>query len=144
MYIDNILTLLASFLEILSCIARLSTSGSHQTDLSARTGILADNGRMTDMLVITSTMGMLQRVHCHTTGLGPAVTFYFAFVISFQQGLVDTTASGDDFNDCCLALRPSYVTSGAGLLRGSTPARRGRMRSVRQARQCQARRLHEL
>ena len=55
------------------------------------------------MLVITTTVRMLHRVHCHTTDLGPAVTFDLVFVIStasFQQGLVDTTTSGDDSDDC--------------------------------------------
>merc|ERR1719477_565037 len=44
-------------------------------------------------------MGMLDRVHGHTTDLGPAVPLDLVLVVStagLQDGLVDTTAAGDD------------------------------------------------
>jgi len=51
------------------------------------------------MLMITSTVGMFNGVHAHTTDLGPAVTFHLVLVVStssFQQGFVDTTSACND------------------------------------------------
>ena len=51
------------------------------------------------MLVVTTTVGMLDRVHGHTTDLGPAVPLDLVLVVraaGLQDGLVDTTAAGDD------------------------------------------------
>merc|ERR1719461_2790016 len=51
------------------------------------------------MLVVTTTVGMLDGVHGHTTDLRPAVPLDLILVVSasgLQDGLVDTTAAGDD------------------------------------------------
>jgi len=53
------------------------------------------------MLVVTTTVGMLDGVHGHTTHLRPAVTLDLVLVVSttgLQHGLVDTSTSGDDAN----------------------------------------------
>jgi len=53
------------------------------------------------MLVVTTTVGMLHGVHGHTTHLRPAVALHLVLVVGttgLQDGLVDTTATGDDAN----------------------------------------------
>ena len=53
------------------------------------------------MLVVTTTVGMLDGVHGHTTHLGPAVPLHLVFVVGtagLQDGLVDTATSGHDAN----------------------------------------------
>ena len=54
---------------------------------------------MTDVLVITTTVGVLYRVHCHTSHLGPLVAFHTVFVIapaSLEHGFVRTATAGDN------------------------------------------------
>ena len=51
------------------------------------------------MLMVTTTVGMLDGVHGHTTDLGPAVPLGLELVVGatgLQHGLVDTAAAGDD------------------------------------------------
>ena len=51
------------------------------------------------MLMVTTTVGMLNGVHGNTSNLGPAVTLHFVFVVcptGLQHGLVNTTTSGDN------------------------------------------------
>merc|ERR1719336_3171587 len=58
-----------------------------------------DSGGLTNVLMVTTTVGMLDRVHGHTTDLGPAVPLDLVLVVraaGLQDGLVDTTAAGDD------------------------------------------------
>merc|ERR1719220_2542192 len=50
------------------------------------------------MLMVTTTVGMLDGVHRHTSDLGPAVPLDSVLVVrtaGLQHGLVDPTASGD-------------------------------------------------
>lgn len=46
-----------------------SAAGSNETDLLARGGPAADSGSVTNVLVVTTTVGMLHGVHAHTTHL---------------------------------------------------------------------------
>ena len=51
------------------------------------------------MLMVTTTVGMLDGIHSHTANLGPAVTLDLELVVGasgLQHGLVDTTAAGDE------------------------------------------------
>ncbi len=53
------------------------------------------------MLMVTTTVGMLDGVHSHTTHLGPAVALHLVLVVGasgLQHGLVNTAASGNDAN----------------------------------------------
>ena len=43
--------------------------GGNKTDLATGRGASLDGGRLTDMLVVATTVGMLHRVHSHTTHL---------------------------------------------------------------------------
>lgn len=51
------------------------------------------------MLMVTTTVGMLHRVHGNTTHLRPAVTLHLVLVVGttgLQDGLVNTTTAGND------------------------------------------------
>lgn len=51
------------------------------------------------MLVVTTTVGMVDRVHGHTTNLGPCVTLGLVLVVrvtGLEHGLVNTATTGDD------------------------------------------------
>ena len=53
------------------------------------------------MLVVTTTVRMVDGVHSHTTSTGPVVTLSPVFVVStasLEQRLVDTSTTGDDSN----------------------------------------------
>jgi len=69
------------------------------TYLSTRAGSSLDSRSFTNVLVVTTSVGMFNGVHSHTTNLGPAVTLRLVLVISsacLQHGLVDTTTTGND------------------------------------------------
>jgi len=74
-----------------------SAAGSNETDLATSRGVSAHSGGVANMLMVTTTMGMLDGVHGHTTDLRPAVTLHLVLVVrttSLQHGLVDTTTTG--------------------------------------------------
>lgn len=53
------------------------------------------------MLMVTTTMRMLDGVHGHTSNLGPRVALHSVFVESaagLEDGLVDSSTSSDDSN----------------------------------------------
>ena len=61
--------------------------------------VAADGGGVTDVLVVTTTVGMLNGVLGNTTDLGPAVALDGVLVVgtaSLEEGLVDTSTTGDD------------------------------------------------
>uniref|UniRef100_A0A2P2MDN4 60S ribosomal protein L8-3 n=1 Tax=Rhizophora mucronata TaxID=61149 RepID=A0A2P2MDN4_RHIMU len=69
---------------------------SNETNLLARRGITPDRACMSNVLVITSSMRMLNWVHCHTTYLGPAIPLHSVLVVgitSLQQGLFSPTST---------------------------------------------------
>jgi hypothetical protein len=75
-----------------------SPPGSDETDLLARGGVTADGGGMTNVLVVTSSMGMLHGVHGHTTHLRPAVPLHTVLVVgvtSLQHGLLSPTPTSN-------------------------------------------------
>merc|ERR1719369_1766611 len=88
-----------------------SPPGSNQTDLATSTGSSLHSGGLSNMLVVTSSVGMLHRVHSNTTHLWPAVPLNLVLVVasaSLQHRLVNTTTTsnysdhgsvggGDDF-----------------------------------------------
>jgi len=73
--------------------------GGNETDLATSRRSSLDSGGLANVLMVTTTVGMLDGVHGHTTDLGPAVALDLVLVVStasLQHGLVDPTASGDD------------------------------------------------
>merc|ERR1712227_1145080 len=54
------------------------------------------------MLMVTTTVGMLDGVHGHTSNLGPAVPLHSVFVVGsagLEHGLVASTATSNDADD---------------------------------------------
>eukprot|EP01084_Bolivina_argentea_P013458 25266_1 len=74
-------------------------AGGDEADLLAR-GAVATNGRgVTDVLMVTTTVGMLDRVTGDTTDLGPAVALGAEAeegVTGLEDGLLDAATAGDD------------------------------------------------
>jgi len=78
------------------------SSGGNQTDLLTGRGITLHGRRVSNVLVVTSSVRVIHRVHSHTTNLGPAVTLGLVLVVDnsgLQEGLVDTTTSSDETDD---------------------------------------------
>ena len=51
------------------------------------------------MLVVTTAMGMLDRVHCHTSDVGPVLSLGLGSMVgvaSLKDGLVGSAATSDD------------------------------------------------
>lgn len=101
------------FLLIITCIINLvlilsklldstKTSGppgSDQTNLTTRRSRLGNGRRTTDVLVVSSSEGMLHGILCHTPNLGPAVPLNGVLVVStssLEEGLISTSTSGDN------------------------------------------------
>ena len=89
------------FLELLGTAEQTSTAGSNETSLLTGDGI-ASNGRgVTNVLMVSSSVGMVDGVHSNTTSLGPRVALDAVLVVSttsLQEGLVNTTTSSNDTN----------------------------------------------
>merc|ERR1712011_1296 len=78
-----------------------SSSGSNKTDLATGRGSSLDSRCFANMLMVTTTVGMLYGVHSHTTNLGPAIALNLEFVIgttSLKHGLVNTATTGYNAN----------------------------------------------
>lgn len=73
--------------------------GGDETNLATSRRSPLDCGRLTNMLMVTTTVGVLNWVHGHTTHLRPAVTLDLVLVVctaGLQDGLVDTTATSNN------------------------------------------------
>merc|ERR1719438_682573 len=76
-----------------------STTGSDKTDLATSGCISSDSRSFTNMLMVTTTMRMLNGVHGNTTDFRPAVSLGLVLVVgtsSLQHGLVNTTTTSYD------------------------------------------------
>lgn len=92
-----------------------STSGGDKTDLSTSRCVSSNGRSVTNMLMVTSSVRMLNWIHSNTTNLGPAVTLSLVLVIGtsgLEDWLLGTTTTGDDTNhgsvlrlDCLLGAR---------------------------------------
>merc|ERR1712006_62196 len=90
------LFILVSASNDLSSSDSSGSSGSDETDLLSSAGSPPDGGGLANVLMVTTTVGMLHGVHGNTTNLGPAVPLDFVFVVSttsLQDGLVDTSTT---------------------------------------------------
>ena len=122
----NINSLILILSKLLDSAKTSSAPGADQTNLTTRRGLLANSRRTTDVLVVSSSEGMLHGVLRHTTNLGPAVALDSVFVVGtsgLEQGLVGTSASGDNTDlgtdlrvDSLLTARGKTKTGGALVL----------------------------
>jgi hypothetical protein len=121
--ITNLVPVLA---ELLDSTKTSSTTSTDKTNLTTGRCLLADSGRTTNVLVVTTTERMLHRVLCNTTNLGPAVTLHGVLVVStssLEQGLVSTSTSGNNTDlgtdiglDSLLTSRGKTKTGGSLIL----------------------------
>jgi hypothetical protein len=75
------------------------TAGSDQTTLSSGRSFLGTSGRVTNMLVISSSMGMLYGILSNSTNLRPTVTLDSVLVVSgtsLEKGLISTSTSSNN------------------------------------------------
>jgi len=89
-------------LDVTSTTDLTGPPGGDETDLPTRRGSPLDGRWVTNMLMVTTTVGMLDGVHGHTSDLGPAVPLDSVLVVSsagLEHGLVATTATSDDADD---------------------------------------------
>jgi hypothetical protein len=87
--------------DLLCTTQKTGTSGSNETNLLTRGGITRDSRGVTNVLMVTTTVGVINRVHGNTTSLWPAVSLESVLVegaTSLEQGLINTTTAGNDTN----------------------------------------------
>ncbi|GMT09040.1 hypothetical protein PFISCL1PPCAC_337, partial [Pristionchus fissidentatus] len=76
-----------------------SSAGGDETNLKTGARRSGDGRGVSDMLVVTSSMGMLDGVHGDSSHARPAVTLSLVLVVStssLEHGLVGTSSTGDD------------------------------------------------
>ena len=76
-------------------------AGGDQTNLLTRRCVTSARGRVTNVLMVTPTVGMFDRVHRNTTDARPAVSLCFVFVercSGLEHRFVDTATTSDDAN----------------------------------------------
>jgi len=86
-------------LELVTSLLLTSTTGGDETDLLARNVVATGSGWVTNVLMVTTSVRVLDRVHGTTTDLRPRVPLDAVLVVgttSLKERLVETTATGDD------------------------------------------------
>jgi len=79
--------------------AKTSTTCSDETGLLTRRGVTGDSGSVTNVLMVSSSVGMIEGVHSHTSRLWPAVSLDSVFVESapsLQKWFVHPSSSCND------------------------------------------------
>jgi len=87
--------------ELLATAKDTGTAGGDKTDLGTGRGITGDGGGVTNVLMVTTTMRMLDGIHRATTDLGPAITLDLVLVevvTGLEGRLIEATATSDDTN----------------------------------------------
>jgi hypothetical protein len=77
------------------------SSGSDETNLLTVRSITRKGAGMTDVLLVTSTMGMVDGVHGNTSDSGPVVLLCLGFPEGWgglEEGLVGSLTTGNDAN----------------------------------------------
>lgn len=78
---------------------KTGAAGGDETDLLTGGGVAGAGGGLADVLVVTTTVRVVDGVHSHTTSAGPRVPLDLELVVGttgLEQGLVDTTATSDN------------------------------------------------
>ena len=92
-----------------------STTSSDKTNLATSRSTALDGRRMTNVLMVTTTVGMFNWIHSNTTNLGPAVALRLVLVIStssFQHRLVGTSTTSDHSDHGSVARGDDLLGSG--------------------------------
>jgi len=88
-------------LSLLGTTQQTGSSGSNETSLLTLGGVSRDGGSLANMLMVTTTVRMVDRVHGNTTSLGPRVALDCELVLRarcLQHRLVGTPTTGNDTN----------------------------------------------
>jgi len=89
----------SNLLDLDGTTQETSPARSDETNFLTRHGVAVDRRRLTNVLVVTTTVRVVNRVHGNTTSAGPVVTLSLELVertTGLKQGLVDTTTTGDN------------------------------------------------
>jgi len=84
---------------LLGTTEQTRSSGSDKTGLLTLDGVSGDGRSLTNMLMVTTTVRMVDGVHGNTTSLGPAVTLDSELVLgtrSLHERLVGSATTSDD------------------------------------------------
>lgn len=76
-----------------------SSPGSDKTNFATSRSTPLDGGSFTNVLMVTTSVGMLNGVHGYTSDNWPAVTLSLVLVVgtsSLQDGLVDTSTTSNN------------------------------------------------
>ncbi|CCD15217.1 unnamed protein product [Trypanosoma congolense IL3000] len=106
-----------------------STAGGNETDFLSWRSVTRDGGRVANMLMVTTTVWMLNGVTGHTTHLRPAValtTETVEGVTGLEDRLLNTTAARDNADHCAAAAGDCFL-----LATGKLQTRATRLRVVR-------------
>merc|ERR1711957_490774 len=94
------LSLLEVLLEVLaSSTDQTSPSSSNETALPSTGSVSPGSSGMSNVLMVTTTMRMLDRVHGNTTDSGPILPLRLSLVVGsvgFKEGLVASGTTGDN------------------------------------------------
>jgi hypothetical protein len=85
--------------DLLGTSDETGSSGGDETDLLTSGFVSSDGRGMTNMLMVTTTMGMLDGVHSNTSNSGPVVSLGLSLepgVVSLQERLVSSLAASSD------------------------------------------------
>jgi hypothetical protein len=115
---DFSLLLISLLLILASLLDSTKTSGtacSDQTTLSSRGTCFTTSRWHTNVLVVSSSVGMLYWILRHTTNLGPVVALHSILVVSvsgLQKRLVGTSTSSYNADLCTYSRGNSFLSSG--------------------------------
>jgi len=86
-------------LELSAAADTSGTAGTAKTGLLSGWGVLLGSRGVANVLMVTTTEGMLHGVHGNTTDLGPLVTLDAVLVVgtaSLEHGLIHAAAAADN------------------------------------------------
>ncbi len=113
---ENIV-MLPLHLYLISAQRTSDTTGSASGNLAGLgTGgaVTSDSSGLTHVLLVTSSVRVIHRVHGHTSNLGPLVSLHSVLVesaTSLQDGLVGSTATGNQTNHGSARVRDGLLGS---------------------------------
>jgi hypothetical protein len=105
-------------LGLLGTTQQTRSARSNKTSLLTLCGVPRDGRSLTDMLMVTTTVRMVDGVHGNTTSLRPAVTLDGELMLgtrSLQERLVGTATTGDDTNHTTRAAGDNLLGTGGEL-----------------------------
>ena len=87
---------------LLATSAATTAAGSNKTDLFTSRAVPGNCRGLSNVLVVTTSVGVLDGVHCYTTSLGPRVALDLVLeegASGLKHGLVGATSTSNDSNN---------------------------------------------